>query len=159
MSKDILFKYNDNVFSYRIAGILIKNGFILVQKPKNDDEYALPGGHVSFGETNEETLKREFLEEIGIDIIVKDLKLVGEVYFTHNNMKWTQISLYYFVEAKSEISDRPFEGIELDSNGEAKLEFLWLKQDDLLKYDLYPLEIREYLVNPDKEIKYFISMQ
>jgi ADP-ribose pyrophosphatase YjhB (NUDIX family) len=159
MSKDILFKYDDNVFSYRIAGILIKNDSILVQKPKSEDEYALPGGHVSFGETNEETLKREFLEETGIDIIVKDLKLIGEVYFTHNNMKWTQISLYYFVEAINEISDRPFEGIELDSKGKAKLDFVWLKQEDLLKCDLYPLEIREHLIKPDKEIRYFISMQ
>ena len=34
---DILFKKEDFVFSYRVGGILIRNGKILLQRPKNDD--------------------------------------------------------------------------------------------------------------------------
>lgn len=34
---DILFKNDDFVFSYRVGGILIRNGKILLQRPKNDD--------------------------------------------------------------------------------------------------------------------------
>ncbi|MEW8994538.1 NUDIX domain-containing protein [Clostridium sp.] len=81
MSKDILFKNDDFVFSYRVAGILIKNNKILLQRPTGDTGYAIPGGHVSFGETNEETLIREFREEIGVDIKVNGLKWVGEIFF------------------------------------------------------------------------------
>ena len=33
---DILFKNDDFVFSYRVGGILIRNGKILLQRPKND---------------------------------------------------------------------------------------------------------------------------
>ena len=40
---DILFKKEDFVFSYRVGGILIRNGKILLQRPKNDD-YAIIGG-------------------------------------------------------------------------------------------------------------------
>ena len=55
---DILFKTEDRVFSYRVAGICVQNGMVLLQKPANDSAYAFPGGHVAFGETNAETLIR-----------------------------------------------------------------------------------------------------
>lgn len=42
---DILFKNDDFVFSYRVGGILIHDGKILLQRPKNDD-YAIIGGHM-----------------------------------------------------------------------------------------------------------------
>ena len=53
---DILFKKDGFVFSYRVAGIAVHDGKVLLQKPTNEDFYAFPGGHVEFGETNEETL-------------------------------------------------------------------------------------------------------
>ena len=58
-----------------------ENGKVLLQKPSNDTAYAFPGDHVAFGETNAQTLIREFQEEIGVDISVGDLKWVGEVFF------------------------------------------------------------------------------
>ena len=67
---DILFRTEDYVFSYRVAGICIQNGKVLLQKPSNDTAFAFPGGHVSFGETNAQTLAREFHEEIGADVSV-----------------------------------------------------------------------------------------
>ena len=55
---DILFKNDDFVFSYRVGGILMRNGKILLQRPKNDD-YAIIGGHVAAMETSMEALKRQ----------------------------------------------------------------------------------------------------
>jgi len=40
---DILFNHKDYVFSYRIAGILLRENKILLQKPINDTGYAIPG--------------------------------------------------------------------------------------------------------------------
>ncbi len=54
--QDILFKTESFVFSYRIAGILIRDGKILLQRPRNNDGYSIPGGHVSFGETSDKAL-------------------------------------------------------------------------------------------------------
>ena len=51
---DILFKNDHFVFSYRVGGILIRNGKILLQRPKNDD-YSIIGGHVAAMETSIET--------------------------------------------------------------------------------------------------------
>lgn len=61
--KDIIFKTDDYVFSYRVGGVLIYNGKILLQKVPGDDGYAVPGGHVTFGETTDAALIREFKEK------------------------------------------------------------------------------------------------
>lgn len=77
---DILFKNDHFVFSYRVGGILIRNGKILLQRPKNDD-YAIIGGHVVAMETSMETLKREFEEEIHAKIEVDNLLAMVKYIF------------------------------------------------------------------------------
>lgn len=52
----------------RTAGILIKDNMILVQKDKYGNEYVLPGGHIKIGETLEDGLVREMMEEMGVKI-------------------------------------------------------------------------------------------
>ena len=80
MEKDILYKEEDFVFSYRVGGILIHDGRILLQKPLNDD-YSIIGGHVAAMETTAETLKREFSEELHANVEVGGLMAVGEIFF------------------------------------------------------------------------------
>ncbi len=98
--RDIIFKTDEYVFSYRVAGLLIYNNRILLQRPINDNSYALPGGHVELGETNEETLIREFKEEINVNIIVDSLQWVGKIFFpwSSDNKPCHQICLYYKIE-------------------------------------------------------------
>lgn len=64
----------------RVAGILEKeNKILFVKHRKNNEEYyLLPGGGVDFGESFESALKREFMEEVNIEIKVKDLVFVSE---------------------------------------------------------------------------------
>ena len=51
MAEDILFSTAGYVFSYRVAGLIVQNGMVLLQKPVNDDGYSVPGGHLQFGES------------------------------------------------------------------------------------------------------------
>ena len=81
---DILFTKDGQKFSYRIAGLAIKDGRLLVQRADGDDGLALPGGHVAFGETSAETLSREFREELGLEITIGELAAVGEVFWDWN---------------------------------------------------------------------------
>ncbi len=41
---DILFKTEEFVFSYRVAGICVHDSRVLLQKPANEDSFAFPGG-------------------------------------------------------------------------------------------------------------------
>lgn len=47
MKKDWLFRDETTVCNVRVAGVLLRDGKLLVQRDKNGAEYALPGGHVS----------------------------------------------------------------------------------------------------------------
>lgn len=52
-----------------VRAVIEKNGNILVCKRKDKDYYFLPGGHIEFGESAENALKREIKEELNLEII------------------------------------------------------------------------------------------
>ena len=106
---DILFKTENYIFSYRVAGICVQDGKVLLQTCGNDPGYAFPGGHVAFGETNAQTLAREFKEEIDADISVGELKWVAEIFFPWGDKPCHQICLYYMVTINS--TDTPKDGM------------------------------------------------
>ena len=64
----------------RVSGTLKKDDKILFVKhrKKGEEYYLLPGGGVDFGETFETALKREFLEEVNINISVDKLCIISE---------------------------------------------------------------------------------
>ncbi len=66
----------------RVSGICIENDKILMVKHqyigKKDYLWAPPGGGLIFGESAEDTLKREFLEETGLEINVIRFLFVNE---------------------------------------------------------------------------------
>lgn len=43
MCSDIIFKTEEYVFSYRVAGLLLHNGKVLLQRSADDTSYAIPG--------------------------------------------------------------------------------------------------------------------
>ncbi len=49
-------------------GVFIKNDEILLVYSSKDDNFSIPGGGMEKGETQEQSLKREFLEETGLTI-------------------------------------------------------------------------------------------
>lgn len=68
-----------------VAVIFIKNskGLYLMQKSsvEKGGKYSSTGGHVDSGETPIETIKREVLEEIGVDISKDNIKELGYLLY------------------------------------------------------------------------------
>lgn len=155
---DILFKTDDWVFSYRVAGICVQNGKVLLQKPTNDDGFAFPGGHVEFGETNAETLIREFREEIGADICVGELKWVAEIFFPWGKKPCHQICLYYMVDVLGEnipregkfIAKEHIEGRGFD------VEFHWVPVEEVDKLEVYPVQAPQLLQKLGEGVQHFV---
>lgn len=159
MSKDILFKTDEYVFSYRVAGLLFHNGKVLLQRPQNDTAYAIPGGHVALGETNEETLVREFKEEINADIKVDKLKWVGEIFFPWGDKPCHQICLFYNVlltEGTAIPLDGVFWGTEQLEDKSFKLEFAWIDIKDIETIELYPIEAKRYIAEGVSQVEHFV---
>jgi 8-oxo-dGTP pyrophosphatase MutT (NUDIX family) len=156
---DILFKTGNYVFSYRVAGILIRNGKVLLQKPTNDTGYAFPGGHVEFGETNEETLIREFKEEIGADIKVKEIKWVAEIFFPWGDKPCHQICLYYIIELADETQiplDEKFIAHENIEGRDFDIEFHWISLTKVKNLEVYPSNASELLEHIDEGVEHFV---
>ena len=155
---DILFKTDEFVFSYRVAGICMQNGRVLLQKPTNDAGYAFPGGHVALGETNAETLVREFREEIGAQIAVRDLKWVAEIFFPWGDKPCHQICLYYLVDILT--PEIPKEGSfiakeRLEGRG-FDLEFHWVPFARLHEIEVYPANAGELLGRLNAGVQPFV---
>lgn len=65
----------------RPAALIIERNHLLLMQYRygNTDVFNLPGGNPDAGETMPQTLQRELREELGIEIEVADLVLMGEV--------------------------------------------------------------------------------
>lgn len=57
---DIVFPTEQGKFNYRVEGVWIKNGHVLLHKDSNDTNWSLPGGRVKMTEESKTALKREF---------------------------------------------------------------------------------------------------
>lgn len=53
---DLTLKTEEGYFNYRVAAVIVNNGKILAQRNIKPNEYYLPGGRVTLGETSEEAL-------------------------------------------------------------------------------------------------------
>ncbi|MDP8242735.1 MAG: NUDIX hydrolase [Candidatus Hinthialibacter antarcticus] len=64
----------------RACAVIVQDGkVLLVQHQKNDQHYWLfPGGGVEFGETLQEAVAREMMEETNLDVEVGELIMVSE---------------------------------------------------------------------------------
>ncbi|WP_044238722.1 NUDIX domain-containing protein [Flexithrix dorotheae] len=70
-----------NKLRVRVCGICVIGGKVLMIKHLSVGEkylWAPPGGGLDYGETTEEALKREFLEETGLKVVVKKFLFVHE---------------------------------------------------------------------------------
>lgn len=154
---DILYFNEDHIFSYRVGGVLIRDGKILLQKPKNDD-YAIIGGHVHTFETTAETLVREFKEETGAYITVGRLLAVGEIFFNWRK-PCHQISLYYEVTLDDETQiplDGVFSGYDDFGNERVDLDFCWVPLDELKDKTVYPVELIPHILSGSKDVLHFV---
>ncbi len=159
--KDILFKEDDFIFSYRVGGILIHDNKILLQKPKGDD-YAIIGGHVASMETTAQTLIREYKEEIHADIEVVDLIAIGEIFFSWGKRPCHQIGLYYKVHLKDEMqipTDGVFSGYDELGGKRIDLDFCWVPLEELANIKVYPEELIPHIISGGDGIMHFVSKQ
>lgn len=109
------------------AILLNDKGEVSIQHITKHDFYKFPGGGVEIGETEEEALKREVLEEVGCEVtIVKELGIVIE-YHTSDNL--LHISYGYLCKVKGDIGEPQYEEDEIDD----EFEPVWKTMDEAIE--------------------------
>lgn len=102
-------------FNVRVYGILIDQGRLLVSDEKHRDMAftKLPGGGLQFGEGTIDCLKREFLEETGLEIeITSHFYTVDFFQPSAFNSEQQVISIYYVVRPAFEFTGDPTTNIQ-----------------------------------------------
>lgn len=113
----------------------------LMKSHKFKDKYVIPGGHIEFGEKIEDALKREILEEAGLEI--SDIKFISLQECVFDDKVFYKPNRHFiFIDyiCKTDSTD-----VELNDEGQS---YVWVKVNEALKLDVEPYTayvIKEYL--------------
>lgn len=139
-----------------VYGLVIEQNKILLIKKYGgpyDGKLDLPGGTIEFMEKPIDTLKREFMEEVGIDVICYNLYDVDSVNldfkYNDNLIKIHHIGVFYKVlEYKGNIKNKiDIDSINDDSAGAEFYDIDKLNKNDLSLIAILELEKLGYDLN------------
>ena len=156
MMKDWLFVGEHYICDLRVAGVLIRNGKLLVQKERNGNEYALPGGHVQIGEVMTDSLTREFMEEMSAEIVCKKLLWTEECFWENGGRKVHNISFYYLVEICQD-ADIPDNGEWTAQKDNSNVLMGWVPIERLEQLTIYPEFIKHVIHQLHAPAAHFIT--
>ncbi|MGH2557551.1 MAG: NUDIX hydrolase [Thermomicrobiales bacterium] len=134
-------------FNFRVGGVCIDDGYVLVNRNPGDDWYYLPGGRCESMEATDQTLLREVQEELDVVVRLDGLLWVVENFFRMNERDWHEIAFYYRFALPDNCpyhdKMRSYERIE--SADGLTLIFEWLPLADLKTFTIFPDFLQEKL--------------
>ena len=93
----ICFESGTNRFNYRIVGVAVHEDSVLLHRAEYEAFWTFPGGRAEFGETADETLRREMREELGLEVEVVRLLWFVENFFSYDGKRYHEIALYFLM--------------------------------------------------------------
>lgn len=120
-------------FQFRVAGIALREGHVLVHRALVDDFWSLPGGRVEHFELSATALVREMREELLVDVDIGPLAYVIESHFAIAGYPYHEIGFYYGMDLPQDFPFVSGEVCHRVRDGENDLEFKWASaQQDVL---------------------------
>ena len=120
-------------------GVCVRDGAVLLCRPRGGSYSYLPGGHIEFGETGAQALAREVEEELGQTATVGDMIGVVENQFVQKGKKHAEISLVYKMDLEG------VEGLSDPQSREDWIEFVWWPVAELHKANLLPSQMARHV--------------
>ena len=154
--KDWRFGDDTYICDLRVAGVLIKNGKILVQRDQHGNEYAIPGGHIKVGEIMTDCLIREFKKEITAEIACERLLWTEECFWESCGRKVHNITFYYLISLCSG-SEIPDDGQFVPQNDNDDVVMGWIPIKEIERLTIYPEFIKQTIHQLDALPTHFIT--
>ena len=98
--------------------MIVSDGLVAMIHSRARDYYKLPGGGIEKGESREESLIREVLEETGLHVIPESIDELGYIHRIRKSQKYEdecfiQNNYYYFCDVTDEVSEPNYDEGEL----------------------------------------------
>lgn len=123
-------------------GVLRRGSSILLCQNTKDGYYYLPGGHIEPGETAEEAVCREFMEEARLPVRTEGVGQVCEVMFRTGKASHHEINVVFHVAPKVK------DVIENEiPSAEPGIAFVWVDMAAIVDLDVRPAAQRAWLVS------------
>lgn len=151
--KDLTYKNDNGVFTYRVGAIIIRNNKLIMVRNEKDPYYYSVGGRVKFGETAEEAVLREVFEETGVKAQIDRLGFVHQNFFMIDNSLYHELAFFFYIKPAAE-----FDSICLDFDENGSTEHLyWIDLDNIENEYLYPEFFKTELKIPSDSVKFFTT--
>lgn len=145
-------------FNYRIAGLGFRDRHVLVHRATHETFWTFPGGRAEIGETSAETLQREMVEELGVDVEVGRLLWVVENFFHFEKRRWHELGFYYLMTVPESFPFAPEGIVHRGQDGDSDLEFKWVPatRAALEALDIPPYFIAAEIENLPQETRHLV---
>ena len=146
---DVTFQTDVGRFNYHVAGVLIHENRLLVMTDERSPYYYLPGGRVSMKEESTMAIKREIKEELDVEVEATQLLWIVENFFVEQQSQeqFHEIGMYYLLQLTEEDILKRGQEFIMNEGGYKKLSFLWLPLEKIKHLNIYPLFLKERIMN------------
>lgn len=134
----ITFRQGNTRFTYRVAGIAIREGYVLLQRAEDSDIWFVPGGRAELGEIAEDGLRREIREELNADVHVERLAFVMENFFRIEERAYHELGLYFLITLSDEATVADIRQTHHAIDANIPFIFQWLPLQSLPSLTVYP---------------------
>ena len=134
--QDISIDMPGGKFNFRVGAIIQHDDKLLMVKNSGDSFYYTVGGRVKFGESAEDTVRREALEETGLPLEIERLAFIHENFFTLESEQkpYHEICMFFLMKPHEKLGE-----IRQTFNEEyGEVSIHWLPIDKLEDFELYP---------------------
>lgn len=145
----------DFTFMYRVGGIAVHEGCLLVERNVTRGYHFVPGGRVEYGESAAEALAREVYEELGEEVQIGRLLLVTDNFFEQDGQRYQEAALYFLMtfapDSKTLRRSGTFQGTEPGTV------FQWLPVEELERAILFPELLPERVRSLPRTPEYIVQ--
>ena len=156
MTQDLTLPAADGYVNVRVGAIIIKDKKLLMVGSRDFDYYYSVGGRIQFGESAEQAVRREVLEETGRELEIDRLGFIHEDFFwgdsgvTEGKLIY-ELGFYYYVKTPADFEPRE-DALAAEGRGE-RLE--WVSPDT--EKTIYPAFFRTELKDPVPYVRHIVT--